>query len=138
MYTFLHILNYPLLFLLALPINAQSQTPDQQGNYYKNNNETSVLAPSQANSRLAAGSLWKVVVNDLKCRRSASLSSPVVRTYQKNDLLEVEVYRGGSDEVFLNPLDQKGKPWMPVRGKNIEDVCFVRANRRYIAPVISQ
>jgi len=138
MYTFLHIFNYPMLLLLALPIVAQAQTPNQQGNYYKNTDETSVLAPAKPDSPLAPSWLWKVVVNDLNCRRSASLYSPVVRIYQKNDLLEVEVYRGGSDEVFINPLDKKGKPWMPVRGKNIEDICFVRANSRYIAPVISQ
>lgn len=50
------------------------------------------------------------------------------------ELLEVEVYRGGSDEVFVNRLDRKGKPWMPVRGRDIQDICYVRANSRYIQP----
>jgi hypothetical protein len=123
---FFNILNYSMLLLLAMPITAQAQIVDELGNYYRNGNVDTGASP------------WKVVVNDLRCRRSASLQSPIVRTYQKDDLLQVEQYRGGSDEVLINPLDKIGKPWMPVHGKNIEDVCFVRANSRYIEPVKSQ
>jgi hypothetical protein len=133
MHTFLNTLTYSMLLISVLPVAVQAQMTDQQGNYYKN--ETSVQAP--LNSQKVAGSLWRVVVDDgLNCRHSASLQSPVVRTYLKDALLEVEVYRGGSDEVLVNPVDENGKPWMPVRGKDVSDVCYVRANSRYIQPVV--
>ena len=133
MHTFFNSLTYSMLLLSVLPISVQAQTSDSQGNYSKN--ETPVQARS--NSRVASGSLWQVVVFDgLNCRQSASLQSSIVRTYLKDAVLEVEVYRGGSDEVLINPLDENGKPWMPVRGNNIEDVCYVRANSRYIQPVL--
>lgn len=122
-----------MLLLSVLPISVQAQTTDQQGNYFKN--ETPVQARN--NSRIVSGSLWQVNVFDgLNCRQAASLQSSIVRTYLKDAVLEVEVYRGGSDEVLINPLDENGKPWMPVRGKNIEDVCYVRANSRFIQPVM--
>jgi hypothetical protein len=134
MRTFFHSLTYSMLLLSVLPISVQAQTTDQQGNYFKN--ETPVQQ-ARNNSRTASGSLWQVNVFDgLNCRRSASLQSSIVRTYLKDAVLEVEVYRGGSDEVLINPLDENGKPWMPVRGKNIEDVCYVRANSRFIQPVM--
>jgi hypothetical protein len=134
MHTFFNSLTYSMLLLSVLPISVQAQTTDQQGNYFKN--ETPVQQ-ARYNSRIVSGSLWRVnVFNGLNCRRSASLQSSIVRTYLKDAVLEVEVYRGGSDEVLINPLDENGKPWMPVRGKNTEDVCYVRANSRYIQPVM--
>lgn len=119
-----------LLGVLPAAVQAQAQA-DLQGNYFRN--ETMVKAASR-DSKLSAGSLWLVRVDGLNCRRSASLSSDVVRTYASGSLLEVEVYRGGSDEVLINPIDRNGRPWMPVRGTRSEDVCFVRANSRYIQP----
>ncbi len=121
---------------LDLPISVQAQTvaeivPDSHGNYYNN---LSTVQAEVRDSKLAAGSLWRVAVDALNCRRSASINSDVVRTYLIGELLEVEVYRGGSDEVLVNRLDENGKPWMPVRGRDIEDVCYVRANSRYIQP----
>jgi hypothetical protein len=148
MHTFFDSLTYSMLLLVVLPVSylptsLQAQTipeiiPDRYGNYYSNaSNVQSNASNVQAevtNSQLAAGSLWRVAVDALNCRRSASITSNIVRTYLSGELLEVEVYRGGSDEVLVNPLDKNGKPWMPVRGRNIEDVCYVRANSRYIQP----
>lgn len=133
MNTFLKSLTYSMLLLGSLPFSAQAQVPvDAQGNYYRN--VTSVQAENNS-SKGSAGSLWLVRVDGLNCRRSASIDSPVVRVYAADSLLEVEVYRGGSDEVLVNVLDQNGRPWMPVRGRSVEDVCFVRANSRYIQPL---
>lgn len=138
--TFFDALPYSMLLLVVLPASAlpsvQAQSipeirPDRHGNYYSN--ESTVKAEI-TNSKLATGSLWRVAVDALNCRRSASINSDVIRTYLIGELLEVEVYRGGSDEVLVNRLDPKGKPWMPVRGKNTEDVCYVRANSRFIQP----
>jgi hypothetical protein len=141
MHTLFDSLTYSMLLFLVLPVvipasllpaSLQAQIiPDRGGNY--SSNESTVKA-EVINSKLAAGSLWRVAVDELNCRRSASITSNIVRTYLSGELLEVEVYRGGSDEVLVNPLDKNGKPWMPVRGKNIEDVCYVRANSRFIQP----
>ena len=129
--TVLPVIVLPVI-VLPTTVDAQATTPDRQGNYFRN--ETTVQAPRKY-SKLAAGSLWRVVAADLNCRSSARLDSYVKRIYNLDDLLEVEVYRGGSDEVYINPLDANGKPWMPVRGVDTEDVCYVRANSRYIQPV---
>jgi hypothetical protein len=120
----LQALIFPLL-LLPAPSLAQ----DQNGNYYRNE------SPVQGSGRPTAGSLWRVTVDALNCRREANLSSPVVRVYDYGEILEVEVYRGGSDEVLINAIDAKNRPWMPVRGNSYKDRCFVRANSRFIAPV---
>ncbi|MFO0211190.1 MAG: hypothetical protein ACK53E_10525 [Pseudanabaena sp.] len=133
MNTFLKSLTYSMLLLSSLPFFAHAQVPvDAQGNYYRN--ETSVQAENNS-SKLSPGSLWLVRVDGLNCRQLASIDSPIVRVYAADSLLEVEMYRGGSDEVLVNPLDYNGKPWMPVRGIRSEDVCFVRANSRYIQPL---
>jgi len=108
--------------------------PDAAGDYYHNK------APYQgkADSPLMAGSLWQVVSVRLNCRRTPGSQQPVVRQFQRSAVLQVEVFRGGSDEVLLNPRDGDGKPWMPVRGKTSADLCYVRANQRYIQPLLTQ
>jgi len=117
------------MLIAVLPVallSVAAEAQDAQGNYYSNESPV----------RYASGSLWRVIADDgLNCRRSASLQSPIVRTYLLGSILEVEVYRGGSDEVLINSLDENGKPWMPVKGKDLQNVCFVRANSRYIQPV---
>lgn len=129
-----------MLLLAVLPVTlspaavqAQVAVPDIQGNYYRN--ETNVQA--KRSSRYGTGSLWQVVVDSLNCRQKPSIDSPVKRTYLADDLLEVQIYRGGSDEVLINPRDQNGRPWMPVRdGDSSEGACYVRANSRFIQPVV--
>lgn len=126
-----------MLLLTLLPVVVQAQNyggsaEDYGSDFYRN--ESLVQAPSR-NSKLAAGSLWRVVASSLNCRRAASLDSSIIRKYRVGVLIEAEVYRGGSDEVLVNPVDSDGKPWMPVRGKNAEDVCYVRANSLYISPI---
>jgi len=124
-------LTYSMLLFVVLPAAVQAQASDRKGNYYRN--ETPVQAPSKKPS---ARSLWRVVVEELNCRQNTGLDSPISRTYPADAVLEVEVYRGGSDEVLVNPLDKNDNPWMPVRGAKSEDTCFVRANSRYIQPVM--
>jgi hypothetical protein len=115
--------------LLLLPASVSAQVADQNGNYYRNE------SPVRGSGRPAAGSLWRVTADALNCRSEASINSSVVRVYGYGEILEVEVYRGGSDEVLINEIDAKNRPWMPVRGSSYEDRCFVRANSRFIAPV---
>jgi hypothetical protein len=123
----------PATLLPAAAVQAQVAVPDRQGNYSRN--ETNVQA--QRASRYGTGSLWQVVVDSLNCRQEPSIDSPVKRTYLANDILEVQIYRGGSDEVLINARDQNGRPWMPVRdGFSSEGACYVRANSRFIRPVV--
>ncbi|MGI0489757.1 hypothetical protein ACN4EK_30425 [Pantanalinema rosaneae CENA516] len=105
--------------------------PDVQGDYYRNDTPVQGTAPRP----LMAGSLWQVVATELPCRQEPGTDQPIVRQYRQGEILQVEVYRGGSDEVLLNTKDGTGKPWMPVRGKRSADRCYVRANQRYIQPV---
>ncbi len=138
--TFSISLKHSMLLLAVLPVTllpfaaqAQVATADIQGNYSRN--ETNVQA--QRSSRYGTGSLWRVMVDSLNCRQEPSLDSSVKRTYLADDLLEVQIYRGGSDEVLINPRDQNGRPWMPVRdGDSSEGACYVRANSRFIRPVV--
>lgn len=123
----------PVTFLPSAAVQAEVAVPDRLGNYYRN--ETGVQAQRQ--EQWGTGSLWQVVVDRLNCRQEPSIDSPVQRTYSANDILEVQIYRGGSDEVLINALDQNGRPWMQVRYiASSKDACYVRANSRFIRPVI--
>lgn len=115
---------------------AQTAQPDANGDYDRN--ETPIRGRVPPSSKLSPGSLWRVVSPGLNCRRQADANSPVVRQFKAGDRLQVEVYRGGSDEVLLNAKDDTGKPWMHVRAASfkLDDACYVRANRRYIQPVV--
>ncbi len=124
-----------LVACLVLPAIAQTPLPqpDRHGDYYSNDAPAKGTVP--VDSKLSPGSLWRVVSQGLNCRRSPAQRTAITRQFQRGDILQVEVYRGGSDEVLLNAKDASGKPWMPVRGKNSNQVCYVRANNRYIQPL---
>jgi hypothetical protein len=106
--------------------------PDSNGNYSRNE---APLKAASTDNHLAPGSLWQVVSIGLNCRSVPGTVQPVVRQFAQGAVLQAEVYRGGSDEVLQNATDQNGKPWMPVRGESSGDVCYVRANSRYIQPL---
>ncbi|XGV95464.1 MAG: hypothetical protein ACAF41_22300 [Leptolyngbya sp. BL-A-14] len=122
---------------IALPTIALTQSTtnnsDRLGDYYSN--EAPLKGATQR--ALMAGSLWKVVASQLNCRRSAGNEQAIVRRFKQGDVLEAEVYRGGSDEVLRNATDRSGKPWMPIRGTASASTCYVRANKRYIQPLAS-
>lgn len=125
----------PTLFVILFADAAFAQLPVAQVDYYRN--ETEVKANRR--SRYGTGSLWKVKVEQLNCRQELSLDSPVKQIYSNNTVLEVQIYRGGSDEVLVNPRDRNGKPWMSVRDRDsLESKCYVRANSRYIQPVTAR
>jgi len=141
---FMPVLFTTLLFttkVLLANDSAIAQTPvpipqaDQAGDYDRN--ETPIQGPVPPNSKLVPGSLWQVVRSGLNCRRKPGATQPLLRQFKFGDILQAEVSRGGSDEVFSNARDTTGKPWMWVRAKSfkLEDACYVRANRRYIRPV---
>lgn len=89
-------------------------------------------------SPLMPGSLWRVVSQTLDCHIEPGTEQAIVKQFSRGDIIQAEVWRGGADEVLVNPLDNEGKPWMHVRGEgNINNPaqitrCYVRANGRYI------
>lgn len=106
--------------------------PDSKGDFYRNEAPVKGSAPAP----LMAGSLWRVVSPSVNCRRQPGVEMPVLRQLKQGAILQAEVYRGGADEVLLNIKDTRGKPWMAVRGEAGATTCYVRANRRYIQPVV--
>jgi len=121
---------------IAQPARLPASLPDSQRDYYRNEvPRRAVPLPGGWPERLSAGSLWQVVSVGLNCRRSPGAGYSIVRQFSQGDRLEVEVGRGGSDEVLQNAVDRNGKPWMPVRGASSSDICYVRANSRYIQPL---
>jgi hypothetical protein len=133
------ILSITLLLVISGRAIAIAQTPipkpDRYGDY--SHNEAPILGDLPPDSRLTRGSLWEVVSSGLNCRREPDINSPRIRRFNAGDYLQAEVGRGGSDEVFINAKDAKGKPWMAVRSKtfSVRDTCYVRANHKYIKPV---
>lgn len=123
----LAVLNLTMVLLSQLPI----PIPDSQGNYYSNE----APVKGQASPRLMAGSLWKVVTTTLNCRQTPNINSPIIQQFKQGDILQAEVYRGGSDEVLINAKDSQQLPWMPVRRYPENNPCYVRANQRYIQPM---
>lgn len=86
---------------------------------------------------LLAGSLWRVITPNLNCRKNPNIHSQIIRSFHKNTLLQADLGGGGSDEVIYNAKDTQGKTWMRTRSKNgIDYNCYVRANKKYIQPVI--
>ena len=87
--------------------------------------------------RAAAGALWQVITpKGLNCRAQAQPNATIVKRFVAGQLLQANLYAGGSDEVLLNGKDQQGRYWMAVRtpaGQTLD--CYVRAHRRLIQPV---
>lgn len=135
-----NLLNYGALGLTLLVVSHQATfvaastvipLPDRRGDYYRNEAPVKGYAPSP----LMAGSLWRVVANKLNCRQKPGSKYPIQRQFKVGDILQAEVGWGGADEVLVNALDNKGFPWMAVRGKAQDERCYVRANNRYLQPV---
>lgn len=124
-------------FTIVLPTIALTQSttnkPDRLGDYYSNE----AILKGTATGAAMAGSRWNVVASQLNCRRAGDAEQAIVRRFKRGDVLEAEVYWGGSDEVLRNAIDRNGKPWMPVRGTSAGAICYVRANKRYIQPLTS-
>lgn len=119
--------------------NAPRNSPDRSGDYYSNE------APEKGTARspLSAGSLWSVVTPKLNCRNAPGTSSQIIKVFSRGDIIQAEVGRGGADEVLINSRDNKGKPWMKVRGGKVFNSssslnCYVRANSLYIEPHYQQ
>ncbi len=121
----------------AIAIFAQEPpiaTPDSNGDYMSN------VAPIPANQPFnRPGSLWQVVAERLSCRSNPGVQYQALRWFERGEVLQANIGRGGSDEVLINANDSQGKPWMFVRSRSGTSYhCYVRANRRYIQPYRGQ
>jgi hypothetical protein len=130
----LHQLTIAVIAIAITATNSKADMvaaePDRNGDYFRN--EAPIQAERPYNS---PGSLWQVVSPGLNCRRESGTEFPIVRSFKEGTILQVNVGRGGSDEVLINAKDQQGKPWMSVRNEAGESYeCSVRANSRYIKP----
>jgi len=124
---------------VAFAQKAPRNSPNRSGDYYSNE------APEKGmvRSPLSPGSLWSVVAPKLNCRSDPGTSSQIIKIFSRGDIIQAEVGRGGSDEVLINSRDNKGKPWMKVRGGKVFNSssslnCYVRDNSLYIEPYYQQ
>jgi len=133
-----------VLFILVTMVSSQLTAqptnkpivPDAQGNYLSNlTNSFGDVLPDR--SKDSPGSLWRVVTPNLHCRKTPSTRARSLRVFPQGTVLQADVGRAGSDEVYLNALDEQQKPWMLVRSRNGEPYqCFVRAHQKFIAPFL--
>jgi hypothetical protein len=135
--------NIPILATLVLMVITNAVMA--QDDFYKkpqmaiNGDFLTNAAPVQGkviSGSLMAGGLWRIITSNLNCRQDLSLTSPIVRTFKKGDIIQADVGGGGADEVLYNPKDRYDNTWMLSRSKNGRDYkCYVRANKKYIEPV---
>jgi hypothetical protein len=114
---------------LTLPPTASAL--DRSGNY-----TTADFFPTRDEYAL---STWKVVATRLHCRRRPGINQPIVATFSKNNALLVKTSEGSHENVGYLQMDGQGQPWMRVSAMKRSyppGVCFVRAHRAYVAPVV--
>ena len=130
---------YLLCFFLILgnflisPASAYAQ--NQNGDYFKGKIP---VYPSQPDYVI---STWRVITsNGLNCRTDAGIEFGVTKTLPSGKSFQVQVSVGREQHNNPTKLDSRGLPWFKVvsSSRSSQGVieCFVRANSRYIEPVI--
>ncbi len=141
MYNCLRAFSFSAMMLITLtnPVIAQDDFYNQP-KITKNGDYVTNAGPVKGNVTsgiFSQGSLWYVVSSDLKCREQADINTKIVRSFKKNAIIQADVGGGGADEVLYNAPDNQGRTWMRARSQNGKDYhCYVRANKKYIRPVI--
>lgn len=122
-------------FVIALPSIVFAQ--DSNGNYYKG------TLPSEGEYVI---STWRVITpGGLNCRSGAGTEFEIVKRFSLGDNFTVEISEGRHTHNNPTELDKQGLPWFRL-AKDVERFgppkasknCLIRANSRYIAPVISR
>lgn len=127
---------YRLFFFLLLgqvlisPTSAYAQ--NQNGDYFRG---TLPVYPSQPDYVISG---WRVITSSgLNCRSNAGTEFGVVKVLAFGEPLQVQTSKGRDQHNDPTELDGRGLPWLKVAESSQGVVkCFVRANSRYIEPVI--
>ncbi|WP_206756138.1 hypothetical protein, partial [Trichocoleus sp. FACHB-591] len=127
---------YLLLFFLVLgqvilsPASAYAQ--NQSGDYFQGK------LPHYPSEREYVISEWRVITSSgLNCRSDAGTQFRVVKTLAFRSPFNVQTGEGRDQHNNPTKLDSRGLPWFKVAKSSQGAVqCFVRANSRYIEPVI--
>jgi hypothetical protein len=124
----LGVLSFSLIFTTV------AQAVDSNGNY-----TTADFFPPDNPNEPYALSTWTVISANLNCRKRPGITQPILRTFKKNDPLVTIVSEGSHDNQGFLKMDGQGKSWMKVSLTSTSTgICFVRANRIYISPVVKK
>jgi hypothetical protein len=121
--------------VLIFPNSAYAQ--NQSGNYFR---ETLPVYPSQPDYVI---SQWRVITSSgLNCRSNAGTDFDVVKVLTSGETFQVKTSEGRDQHNNPTKLDSRGLPWFMVtdssRSSRGKVECFVRANSRYIEPIITE
>jgi hypothetical protein len=118
-----------LTALLLLQGFAATAT-DRQGNY----TSSDFFVPGDE----YAISTWQVTTARLNCRQRPGNNQPILRTFNRNDTLDAKTSEGSHDNVGFLQKDPQGKPWIRIyqNPNDLTKICFVRAHRDYVKPIV--
>ncbi len=130
-----------LIFFIVLgqvfvfPNSAYAQ--NQSGDYFR---ETLPVYPSEPDYVISE---WRVITSSgLNCRSNAGTEFDIVKVLTFGEPFQVKTSEGRDQHNNPTKLDSRGLPWFMVtdssRSSRGKVKCFVRANNRYIEPVIPE
>jgi hypothetical protein len=133
----LYILLFSLVLGYVLMFPASTYAQNQSGDYFQG---TLPVYPFQPDYVI---STWRVITSSgLKCRSGSGTEFSVVKVLTVRETFQVKTSEGRDQHNNPTKLDNRGLPWFMVTdssssSRGEEKVkCFVRANSRYIEPVI--
>lgn len=127
-----------LVNTVALAENLLPPIADAKGNYNSINLRT--VERSYSEEQL----LWRVITPGLNCRENPGLNNKIIRQFSQGDIINARsIGRGGADEAMPIQLAADSKPWLRIKIGEYDGIrkyynCYVRANSRYIAPVVKE
>ena len=126
-----------ILCCSLLPAFAQGENsePDKNGNYstmcFCTTWEVVDPDPAGLNGRLDTGFYKEWYAPCAEWNEMNIGEWPVIRTFSKGTIL----IANGTPAGFIGTYDDNGNPWMKVTIGPDDEICFVRANSKYIKPV---
>ena len=126
-----------LLFFFLVPVQVLKPSnniyaQNQNGDYFKG------TLPAYPFQQDYVVSEWRVITSSgLNCRSKAGTEFGVVKVLTFREPFQVQTSKGRDQHNNPTELDGRGLPWFKV-AKSSQGVvkCFVRANSRYIEPII--
>jgi hypothetical protein len=133
----LYLLFFFLVLGQVLIFPTSSFAQNKSGDYFR---ETLPVYPSQPDYVISE---WRVITSSgLNCRSSAGTEFDVVKVLTVGEPFQVKTSEGRHQHNNPTKLDSRGLPWFMVTDSSRSSIgkveCFVRANSRYIEPVITE